>query len=273
MKNKRLHSSHRPDSGKVQNNFLRLVQIMDQLRAPEGCPWDRKQSAETVKNYLLEEAYEVVAAVEDNNPGQVCAELGDLLFLIIFLALVYEEQADFNLNDVMESIAAKMIRRHPHVFGAEKVADAGEVRDNWHKIKQEEMKKEGGQRSFFASVPGKSPALLRAQRIGSRAARIGFDWENADRVWEKMDEELSELKEACHKKDRVRIRDELGDVLFTLVNLSRHLRINAEEALRLTVDRFIRRFDNMRSLLEEEGQPIEEFTLAEMDAAWEKGKG
>lgn len=264
--------SHERDREKVPGNFLRLVRIMDQLRAPGGCPWDRKQSAGTVKDYLLEEAYEVVAAVEDHSPGHVCEELGDLLFLVIFLTRVYEEERAFDLNEVMEGIAAKMIRRHPHVFGTEKVATAEEVREKWHKIKQDELKGETDRRAFFASVPRQLPALLRAHRIGSRAARIGFDWENADQVWRKVDEELSELREACYKNDRARIRDELGDVLFTLVNLSRHLRINAEEALRLTVDRFISRFDNMRGMLEKEGRPLEEFTPAEMDAAWEKAK-
>ncbi|MEW6326163.1 MAG: nucleoside triphosphate pyrophosphohydrolase [Thermodesulfobacteriota bacterium] len=260
------------DNKKIKKNFFRLVEIMDRLRAPEGCPWDRKQSAETVKNYLLEEAYEVVAAVEDSNPGQVCEELGDLLFLIIFLSLMYEEQAAFNINDVMESIAAKIIRRHPHVFGAERVACAEEVRDQWHKIKREEARLRGEEESLFASVPRNLPALLRAQRIGARAARTGFDWENADSVWEKLDEELSELKKACAINNPARIRDELGDVLFTLVNLSRHLHVNAEEALRLTVDRFIRRFDKMQGILEKDGRPLEEFTLEEMDAAWEKVK-
>ncbi len=260
------------DHEKVQTNFLKLVRIMDQLRAPEGCPWDRKQTAETVKNYLLEESYEVIAAVDDNTPGHVCEELGDLLFLIIFLTLVYEEQSAFNINDVMESIAAKMIRRHPHVFGAEKLANAEEVRDQWHRIKRDEMKEGIDRGSFFASVPGKLPALLRAQRIGSRAARVGFDWENADGIWEKLHEELAELREACHKGDPVHIKDELGDTLFTLVNLSRHLRINAEDALRSTVDKFIRRFDAMRNALEKEGRQLEECTLAELDAAWEKIK-
>lgn len=260
------------DNKKIKENFSRLVQLMDRLRAPEGCPWDRKQSAETVKNYLLEETYEVVAAVEDDNPGQVCEELGDLLFLIIFLSLMYEEPEAFNINDVMESIAAKLIRRHPHVFGAERVACAEEVRDRWHKIKREEARQRGEEGSFFVSVPRNLPALLRAQRIGARAARTGFDWENADSVWEKLDEELSELKEACNRNNPTHIRDEMGDVLFTLVNLSRHLHINAEEALRLTVDRFIRRFDEMRGTLEKDGRPLEEFTLEEMDAVWEKVK-
>ncbi len=261
------------DNKKIKKNFFRLVQIMDRLRAPEGCPWDRKQSAETVKNYLLEETYEVVAAVEDNNPGQVCEELGDLFFLIIFLSLMYEEPKAFNINDVMESVAAKIIRRHPHVFGAGKVACAEEVRDQWHKIKREEARQRGEDGSFFASVPRNLPALLRAQRTGARATRAGFDWEDADSVWEKLDEELSELKDACAGNNPKRIRDEMGDVLFTLVNLSRHLHINAEEALRLAVDRFIRRFDEMRSTLEKDGRPLEEFTLEEMDAAWEKVKG
>lgn len=262
----------RRDSTKVQENFLRLVGIMDRLRDPEGCPWDKKQSAETVKNYLLEEAYEVVAAVEDNNPKEACEELGDLLFLIIFLARVYEEEAAFNLNEVMETIAAKMIRRHPHVFGTEKVADSQEVRANWHKIKEQEKKGGTHRGSFFASVPRKLPALLRAQRIGSRAARVGFDWQNADQVWEKLAEELAELKEACSQNDRGRIKDEVGDVLFTLVNLSRHLHINAEEALRSTIDKFAGRFDAMRASLEKDGRSLGEFTLAEMDAAWEKAK-
>ncbi len=260
------------DNEQVKEGFIRLVQIMDRLIAPDGCPWDQVQTPQTLKNYLLEEAYELVDAVESGDAKHSCEEAGDLLFVIVFLARLYEGQEAFDITHVMDSIATKMIRRHPHVFGPTKVANAAEVRERWHKIKQHEAKTKGEETFSFISVPRALPALLRAQRIGARAGHVGFDWSSADGVWDKLDEELGELREACREHDPARMKDELGDVLFTLVNLSRHLRINAEEALRQTVNRFVERFDRMKALLEQEGRPLEEFSLDEMNSAWERCK-
>lgn len=259
------------ENKKVQENFLRLVQTMDRLRAPDGCPWDKVQTEATVKNHLLEEAYEVLAAVEANNPQNVCEELGDLLFLIIFLTLIYEERGLFNINDVMEGISAKITRRHPHVFGTGKCSDASEVKENWYRIKRQE-KEQSGDKSLFGSIPSQLPSLIRAQRIGTRAARVGFDWENAEGVWEKLEEEIAEFKEAFRKKDKAPMEHEIGDVLFTMANLSRHLKIDAEQALRDTLSRFLLRFKKMEDMVEARGRSLEELPPPEKDVAWEEAK-
>ncbi|MFH1148022.1 MAG: nucleoside triphosphate pyrophosphohydrolase [Pseudomonadota bacterium] len=260
------------DNERAKQSFIKLLEIMDRLRSPDGCPWDRDQSAQTMKNYLVEEAYEVTEAIEENNPLHACEELGDLLFLIVFMARLYEEEKVFDINGVMESITAKMIRRHPHVFGSAKVDNSDQVRENWHRIKQGEAKEDGEKPSFFVSVTRKLPALLRAHRVNSRASDVGFDWPGAEGVWEKLEEELSELKEAFQTNDPERMRNEIGDVLFTIANLGRHLHINAEDALQEAIGKFIKRFDGMRSVLEEKGRPLEGFSLDEMDGVWNEIK-
>lgn len=260
------------DNEKAMQGFIRLLEIMDRLRSPDGCPWDKDQSAQTMKNYLVEEAYEATEAIEEGDAEHTCEELGDLLFLIVFMARLYQEQKAFDINGVMEGITAKMIRRHPHVFGSAKVATSDQVKENWHRIKQGEAKEPREKPSFFSSVPRKLPALLRAHRVNSRASAVGFDWSSPEGVWEKLEEELGELKEACRGHDEERMRSELGDVLFTMANLGRHLHFNAEDALQEAIGKFTKRFDRMRAVLEEEGRSLEEYSLDEMDAAWNEIK-
>ncbi len=253
--------------------FERLVEIVRRLRAPDGCPWDRKQTPSTLKKYLLEEAYEAVEAIDEGDAAHIAEELGDLLFLIIFVAYLYEEKGAFDLRGLLEQTAAKMIRRHPHVFGEKQAQSAEEVIDNWQKIKEAEARKTSEPRSsVLGNLPRTLPALQQAYRVGERASRVGFDWSGPKDLWPKVEEELNELKEAIARGEKEATFAELGDLLFTLVNLSRHLGINPEEALRQTIERFIQRFILMERKFEARGRRLREASLAEMDAVWEEIK-
>jgi len=249
-----------------------LVDLVARLRGPGGCPWDAKQTDDTIKVYLLEEAYEVLEAVETGSPQEVCSELGDLLFQILFLARLAEERGDFGFSDVIEKITRKMIRRHPHVFGNAEVKNAEEVASNWARIKQTENGKSQGVCASLQNIPSTSPALLRAHRMGERAAKAGFDWADADKVWTKVEEEAEEIKAAMAKNDRKAALLEIGDLLFTLANLSRHLGENAENVLRNANNKFLKRFQKMEKELMDAGMPLEEASLDQMNAAWETVK-
>lgn len=255
------------------DRFEKLLSVIETLRNPAGgCPWDIRQAKEDVGRYLLDETYEVLDAVGKDSPAALREELGDLLFMILFLARIAEEENLFGINGVLDDITAKMIRRHPHVFGDAKVKDAAEVKRNWDRIKRDVEKRGEGEPSILARIPRAMPALMRAQKVTAETARVGFDWDSAQSVIAKVEEELVEFREALSKGDPKRVRDEIGDILFSIVNLSRHLRVNAEEALRATNLKFEQRFLYMEERLREQGKDPASSTLEEMDALWEEAK-
>ncbi len=252
--------------------FTRLVEIVARLRAPDGCPWDREQTPQTLKKYLLEEAYEVVEAIDKDQPLEVCEEIGDALFLLVFLGYLYEEEGKFRLADMLTLCAEKMIRRHPHVFGERNLESPEEVVRQWQRIKEKEAQKKGLSSSVLGNLPRNLPALQRAFRVGERASRVGFDWKRPEDLFDKLDEEIEELKEALKKGLSSQIKEELGDLLFTIVNLSRKLGINPEEALKETTEKFISRFVAMEKKIQGQGQDLRELSLEEMDQIWEEVK-
>lgn len=251
--------------GERTGSLAWLTEIMERLLAPDGCPWDREQTLETVGPYLIEEAYEVIDALEDPDPAHHREELGDLLFQIVFQARL----AGHDLADVIAGIGRKLIRRHPHVFGDLSVADSDEVLNNWERIKQRER---GRPRGLLAGVPRSMPALQRAHRMTAKAAKVGFDWPDRPAVRAKVEEELGELDEAVARGDHRDRQHELGDLLFAVVNWARKLDLDPEEALRRANARFERRFDHVERRLLERGRGPADATLEEMDGYWEEAK-
>lgn len=275
----------------MSKQFDDLVQLMARLRAPDGCPWDRKQTHESLKPYLIEEAYEVLEALDQKDAARLKEELGDLLLQILFHAQLGAEDGTFTIADVMQHLAHKLVRRHPHVFGTAEqkaqVSDAEDVKVRWEQIKRDERKETGETGSILNGVPKTLPALLRAFQVQARAARAGFDWPQIDQVIQKLEEELQELREAmasraqegstaspeqADKSAQERVESEFGDVLFTLVNLARFIKVNPEEALRKTITRFTDRFHFIEAHAAASGRSLEEMTLAEMDALWDEAK-
>jgi tetrapyrrole methylase family protein/MazG family protein len=249
--------------------FADLVAIMARLRGKDGCPWDRSQTKEDLKPFLIEETYEILEALDRGDDQGLQEELGDLLFHIIFMARIAEEEGAFNINDVIQGIAEKMRRRHPHVFGGTDVSDAHEVEANWAKLKAAE-KPRG---SLMEGLPRHLPALMRAFRLTQRAAQVGFDWEDTDQVWAKLEEELKEFQEALREERKEALQEELGDILFTLVNLARFIGVDPEDALRRVTNKFAQRFTYIEQRLQEQGKTPQEVSLAEMDTLWEESKG
>jgi len=248
--------------------WIRLRQVVAALRAKDGgCPWDLQQTKESMAPHLLEEAYEAVEAIEGGDAGQTCEELGDVLMNVFLVSQIAEERGEFTVDDVAEGVADKLVRRHPHVFGGARVADAGAALRSWEAIKREE----GGSsnRSVLAGVPNALPALLLAARVGAKAARVGFDWPDRAGPRAKLDEELGELDAACATGDRGAVEAELGDVLFSVTNLARHLGVDPETALRGSVKRFRSRFAQVEARL---GARLGTAALAEMEAAWQQAK-
>lgn len=248
--------------------FDELVEIMRQLR--EKCPWDVKQTRESLMPYIIEEAYELIEAIEAGNPESIKEELGDLLLQIVFQGRIAEERGEFNINDVVEAIGSKMVSRHPHVFGDESFGTAEEVVRQWEERKKEEGKL---RESILEGVPGTMPALLRAQRLQSRASKVGFDWKKIEDVIGKLEEELGEFGRALKEDDPVKVEEELGDILFALVNVARFVGVNPEGALRKTIAKFIHRFRHIEMRAAEEGRELRDMTLKEMDNLWEEAKG
>lgn len=248
-----------------------LVQIMKELRGPEGCPWDKEQTHESLKRYLIEETYEVIEAIELADMNKLREELGDLLLQIVFHAELASEKSAFDMNDVVEAIAHKMRTRHPHVFGHEKVDSAAQVLVNWENIKDKE-KAEAGERKTLMDVPRGLPALLRAEKIQARASRVGFDWPDVQGAWEKVKEEQAELLEALESGQAEKIEDEFGDLLFALVNVARFLRVDPEEALTKTIDKFIHRFQGMEEIATRRGLDLHQLNLEQLDNLWEEVK-
>jgi MazG family protein len=271
-----MSSAPKPAPHTGQPSIDRLLEVMARLRDPEnGCPWDVQQSFATIAPYTIEEAYEVAAAIEDGDLGELKDELGDLLLQVVFHARMAEEAGAFAFEDVAAAISDKMIRRHPHVFGGESAETAEDVKLSWEEIKAAERaeKAENTESSALDGVSKGLPALLRAAKLQKRAARVGFDWPESSQVFLKIDEELAELKEEIENgAEHDRIEDELGDLFFVLVNLARHLKVDPETALRRCNGKFERRFRALERDLTETGRSLQEASLDEMEAGWQAAK-
>jgi MazG family protein len=253
--------------------FQELVGIMARLRAPGGCPWDREQTFDSIKPYTLEETYEVLDAIDRKDWNEVAEELGDLLLQVVFYAQMAADEKLFDIRDSLDAINQKLIRRHPHVFGEESAQSAGEVLSIWGKVKAAEKKDKGKEEtSLLASVPRAMPALVEAQKITSRAAGVGFDWENAEQVVEKLHEELGELAEARRGASASELENEIGDLLFVLVNLARFVKVDPEQALRRTNAKFRDRFGYIERKLAERGKKPADSNIEEMEALWQEAK-
>lgn len=260
----------------TESKFTEFVQIVKRLR--KECPWDREQTNDSIKSNTIEEAYEVVEAIDNKDFGELKKELGDLLLHVVFHTQIAEDDDYFNIDDVIDSIKEKLIRRHPHVFGETKVADSDEVKKNWEEIKLSE-----GRESVLDGVPYKLPALQRAHRLQEKAAKVGFDWETKEDVWKKVIEEIEEMHDVENLKSQnsdpksiqvlnQKLEKEVGDVFFAIVNYARFLGINPEDALRLTNEKFIKRFNYVQSKIKETGKAINESNLEEMDKYWNESK-
>lgn len=251
-----------------------LVEIMRKLRGEGGCPWDRKQTHESLRTYVVEEAYEVVQAVDDRDDAELREELGDLLLQVAFHSQIASETGRFDVGDVIRGIVEKLIRRHPHVFGDVEAKDSKTVLRNWERIKQRERAGEEGEPgSVLDNVAGAMPALMRAVKVQAKASRVGFDWPDVTGALGKVQEEMGELEEARKAGDREKTAEEVGDVLFALVNVARFLKVDPEIALGRTVDKFIARFKHIEARAGEGNRRVEDMTLDEMDSLWEEAKG
>jgi len=248
------------------SQFTALVDIIARLRAPDGCPWDKKQTHASLRKNLLEECYEVLEALDEGNADKLCDELGDLLMQVVLHTQIAAEAGEFELGDVVNSITTKLIHRHPHIFGSKKVKDAEEVALNWEELKQEER---GADTSILASAPKQMPALGYSQEIQRRVAQVGFDWEDIDGVIEKLTEEISELKRADSQERKAQ---EFGDLLFTLANIARRLGIDLEAVLRQANQRFYRRFSYMEEVCRQRGLNLGELSFDDQNALWEEAK-
>ncbi|MCC6862580.1 MAG: nucleoside triphosphate pyrophosphohydrolase [Bryobacterales bacterium] len=253
--------------------FQLLVDLMARLRAPDGCPWDREQTFDTIKPYLLEETYEVLDAIDARDWSGLADELGDLLLQAVFFSQMAAEQGSFRIEDALDAINRKLVRRHPHVFGEETARTEGEVRKRWNEIKRQEKEGKGqAEQGLLGSVPRSLPALVEAQQLTSRAAQVGFDWADAAQVLEKLREETAEFERARRGASIQELEDELGDMLFVLVNLARFVKVDAEQALRRTNRKFRDRFAFIERRLAEQGRTPAESNLDEMDMLWNEAK-
>ena len=249
----------------TSDSFLRLVKIMDELR--EQCPWDKKQTIHTLRPLTIEETYELADAISENDWKGIKEELGDMLLHILFYAKIGSEQKQFELQDVIDGISEKLIYRHPHIYGDVKVADEGDVKRNWEKLKMKE-----GKKSVLSGVPPSLPAMVKATRIQEKAKQVGFEWEIREDVWKKVEEEIAELKEAMELNVPEKIEEEFGDVLFSLVNYARFLQVDPEGVLEKTNKKFIYRFQKMEEIAISEGKKLQDLSLVEMDSIWNEVK-
>ena len=252
--------------------FRRLLQTIQTLRSKDGCLWDRKQKKEDMAKYILEETYELIDAIENGSPEAIKEEMGDLLFQILFLAHISGEAGDFRLPDIMNDVNEKMIRRHPHVFGNTSVENIDEIKNNWEDIKRNVEKRNENRRGLFDNIPRSMPTLERAQKVTEAASRVGFDWARTEEVLAKIEEELHEFKSSLAANDSKCIREEIGDLLFSLVNISRFVNVNAEESLRASLAKFICRFSYIQEKLAEQGKDPAGASLQEMDDLWNESK-
>jgi MazG family protein len=245
--------------------FENLLRIMDELR--EKCPWDRKQTIQSLRQMTLEETYELTDAITENNWNSIKEELGDLLLHIVFYSKIASEQDQFTIEEVLNTISKKLIDRHPHIYGDIKVKDDEDVKRNWEKLKIKE-----GKQSVLSGVPKTLPALVKAMRLQEKAKQVGFEWENKEQVWEKVKEEESELQEAMEAADQKKVEEEFGDLIFSLVNFARFLNIDAENALEITNKKFINRFTRMEEQAMASGKNLNGMSLQEMDSIWDQIK-
>jgi tetrapyrrole methylase family protein/MazG family protein len=257
---------------KIGEKFAQLLEVMARLRSETGCPWDKEQTHISLKPCLLEETYELLDALDDGDPKKLKEELGDVLLQVVFHCQIAAEEGRFTAQDVVAQLTEKLIRRHPYVFAGEPLPkDTASVLKQRMQIKAGESK-DGTAKSALGNVPKAMPALARAQSISRRAAHLGFEWPNIEQVWEKVDEEIRELKEAAVSGDRLRTGEELGDLLFTIVNIARFLEVESEEVLAQTVERFTRRFQHIEAKLQEANKNFDQSSLEEMDRFWEEAK-
>jgi MazG family protein len=256
----------------LSKNIDRLHEIIKTLRTPDGCPWDRKQTPESFKSYIIEETHELLEAIDQEEPNQIKEELGDMFFQLIFLGELYEEQGEFTISEAVQSITKKMIHRHPHVFGDEKLASDEDQRRRWNELKAKEKKKEKSVSDLVSGVPKSLPALRRAQRISERAAHNGFEWQNIEQLFDKLSEEIEEIRQAIAAKDPAAIQEEIGDLLFAMVNLGRLTNSNAEEALISATEKFTIRFKAVDRALQSKKQTIQETSAEDLLTLWQKVK-
>ena len=255
----------------TKKNLEDLTALVKKLRGPDGCPWDREQTLSDLKTFLIGETYEILDAIDQNNPSHIQEEAGDLLFLIVFLVDMLRESGEGTIYDVIGAVMAKMIRRHPHVFAQTEANSAAEVKINWRKIKEKEGKIIDD-RSILAGIPEFLPALFQAQLLTQKASQVGFDWPTRQQVFKKIEEELAELKACVECEDHNATESELGDVIFALVNLGRYMNMDAEQLLRRTNKKFTKRFQFIEQSLRDAGRDIKDASLNEMDTLWEKAK-
>lgn len=246
-------------------SFEKLLNIMDELR--EKCPWDKKQTFETLRHLTIEETYELADAIIENDIDEIKKEIGDLLLHIVFYAKIGSETNSFDIKDVIDSLNEKLIRRHPHIYGDEKVENSEQVKENWEQIKLKE-----GRKSALGGVPKSLPALVKAYRIQDKARGVGFDWDNTEQVWNKVEEEIKELQDEIKNNDKERIEEEFGDTLFALINYSRFIDVNPESALERTNKKFIKRFQYIEKQVSSQGKDLRNMSLEEMDKIWEQAK-
>ena len=256
------------DKQQVAEKFINLLEIVEILRGPNGCPWDKEQTNESLLPYFLEEAYELMESVDQKDWDTLREELGDIMLHVVLQAQISSENSGFNVSDSLDILNEKLVRRHPHVFGDKKADAAFHAKQNWEAAKHEEKNR----KSRLDGVPMALPALVRAQRLQEKASYAGFDWEKVEEVWDKVHEEIQELKEAQTKNTGEHIEEEIGDVLFAIVNLARFLKFPAEDALRKTNQKFTSRFFQVEEELERRGKTVENSTLEEMDKIWDAVK-
>ncbi len=248
-----------------------LVDIVEILRSPEGCPWDREQDHKSIRRDFLEETYEVIEAINKDDRDGLLEELGDVLLQVVFHTQIEREKGSFELSDVADGICKKMIERHPHVFGNVNAETSEQVLENWDVIKKQ-TKKQKSQTDSMLSIPREFPALMRADKVQKKAAKVGFDWDSVDGAFEKVSEELQELKEAVLMGAQDNVLEELGDLLFSVVNVSRFIKVDSEEALTGATDKFIDRFSKVEEMAKEQGLDMKETSLEELDKLWDKAK-
>jgi len=253
------------------NSLSKLIKITETLMGDDGCPWDKVQTRESLKPYLVEETYEVLEALDENDPEKIKDELGDLLYQILFHSKISSLKGEFNFRDVIDNLSEKMVRRHPHVFKGGKLNTPDQVIGQWEEIKNKENNKVN-QKSILDSIPINLPSLIKAQKLQKKAAKEGFDWEQINDVFDKLDEEIKEFKEAVLKKKNTDIQSEIGDIIFVITNIAKFYKIDAEEALRSTNKKFIKRFQYIEKKIEEKGETLKDCPLEEMERYWQEAK-
>ena len=253
---------------KLEKKFEGLVEVVSKLRSPDGCPWDRDQTSQSLIPFLIEEIYELIESIDEENWETLKEELGDVMLHIVFQASIAEDNQQFKLEEVLKTVNEKLVKRHPHVFNIDQAVITGDINKEWEISKH----KDKGRESRLDGVPKNLPSIIKAQRLQQKASLAGFDWNKIELVWEKIHEEILELKEAQHQKNNDNIEEEIGDVLFSIVNLSRFLDISADNALRRTNRKFINRFKNVEEGIKAKGKEMEDATLEEMDVIWNESK-